>query len=123
MRLEGILGRLQALLGLEPDKTELVLNVVDHDGLTLTTFIIATLGGWVGTLKLEILIGLLEVLAAVGLPEDGAVLGGSDLEGVRENLVPGDDVLTNDRQPLILQCPTQPSKETFSFISNYLMKE
>ena len=94
VRLEVVLGRLQALLSLEPNKTELVLNVVNHDGLTLTTLIlITTLSGGVGTGKLEILADLLHVLAAVGLPQDGAVLGGGDLVGIRENLVSGDDVL------------------------------
>lgn len=93
MTLEGILGGLESLLGLEPDQTELVLDVVDHDGLTLTTIVITTLSGGVGTLELEVLILPLEVLAAVGLPEDGAVSSGSDFEGVREQLVTGDDVL------------------------------
>lgn len=94
MRLEGLFGGLQTLLSLEPDQTELVLNVVDHDGLTLTAVVtIAALSGGVGALKLEVLVLLLEVLAAVGLPQDGAVRGGDDLEGVREHLVSGDDVL------------------------------
>jgi len=91
--LEGLLGRLEALLGLEPNQTELVLNVVDHNGLTLTTFVATLLSGGVGTLELEVLVGPLEVLAAVGLPEDGAVSGGLDVEGVGENLVSGDNVL------------------------------
>lgn len=93
MRLEGILGRLEALLGLEPDETELVLNIVDHDGLIITTFITSLLSRGVGTSELEVLVLLLEVLAAVSLPQDGAVLGGGDLEGVGENLVTGDQVL------------------------------
>lgn len=93
MRLEGILGRLEALLGLEPDEAELVLDIVDHDGLIITTLLTGLLSGGVGTSELEVLVLLLEVLAAVGLPEDGAVLGGRDLEGVGENLVTGDDVL------------------------------
>lgn len=94
MGLVGVLGGLQALLGLEPDKTELVLNVVNHDGLTLTTGIfLSILSGGVGTLKSEVLVLLLEVLAAVGLPEDGDILGGSDLEGAGEDLVSGDNVL------------------------------
>jgi hypothetical protein len=93
VRFEGILGRLEALLGLEPDEAELVLNIVDHDGLIITTIVSSVLSGGVGTGELEVLVLLLEVLAAVGLPEDGAVLGGSDLEGVGENLVSGDDVL------------------------------
>lgn len=98
MSLESILGGLEALLGLEPDKTELVLNVVDHDGLTLTTSLLGILSGGVGTLELEVLVTLLEVLAAVGLPEDRAVLGGGDLEGIGENLVSGDDVLLSCQQ-------------------------
>lgn len=92
--LEGILGGLHALLGLEPDETELVLNVVDHDGLTLTTGIVITaLSGGVGTLELEVLVLLLEVLAAVAGPEELAVTVLLDLEGVGENLVTGDDIL------------------------------
>jgi hypothetical protein len=93
VRLEGILGGLEALLGLEPDEAELVLDIVDHDGLIITTILTGLLSGGVGTSELEVLVLLLEVLAAVGLPKDGAVLGGSDLEGVGENLVTGDDVL------------------------------
>jgi hypothetical protein len=98
VRLEGLLGRLEALLGLEPDEAELVLDIVDHDGLIITTVLTGLLSGGVGTSELEVLVLLLEVLAAVGLPKDGAVLGGSDLEGVGENLVTGDDVL---RSPLV----------------------
>lgn len=93
MSLEGILGGLETLFGLEPDETELVLDIVDHDGLIITTLFTSLLGGGVGTSELKVLVLLLEVLAAVGLPEDGAVLGRGDLEGVRENLVSGDDVL------------------------------
>lgn len=93
MSLEGILGGLETLLGLEPDQTELVLNVVDHNGLTLTTIVTTLLSGGVGTLEFEVLVLPLEVLLAVGLPEDGAVSSGSDSEGVREHLVTGDDVL------------------------------
>lgn len=91
MRLERILGRLHSFLGLEPDKTELVLDVVDHDLGTLATFfIITTLGGRVGALELEVL-GSFEVFAAVGGPEDGAVF--DDLEGVGDDFIAGDDVL------------------------------
>lgn len=90
--LEGVLGGLETLLGLEPDKTELVLNVVDHDGLTLTTGIITTvLSGGVGTLELEVLVLPLEVLAAVALVEDLVDL--LQLEGVGENLVSRNDIL------------------------------
>lgn len=95
--LEGILGGFETLLGLQPDETELVLNVVNHDGFTLTTIVVITaLSRRVGTLKLEVLVSLLEVLAAVGLPENGAVSRGLDVEGVREHLVTGDDVLVDD---------------------------
>lgn len=90
MRLEGILGGLHALLGLEPDETELVLNVVDHDGLTLTTTFLSLLGRGVGTLELDILVLALHVLLAVALPQDTVLL---DVEGVGENLVSGDKVL------------------------------
>ena len=92
MRLEGVLGGLETLLGLEPDETELVLDVVDHDGLTLTTVAITTvLSGGVGTLELEVLVLLLEVLAAVALVEDLVDL--LELEGVGENLVSRNDIL------------------------------
>jgi hypothetical protein len=51
-----LLGGLGALLSLEPDQTELVLDIVDHDGLTLATFILVSiLSGGVGTLELEVL--------------------------------------------------------------------
>lgn len=99
MRLESVLGRLSAFLDLEPDKTELVLDVVDHDGLTLAALFLSILGGGVGTLELEIRVTLLEVLAAVGLQENGAIGGRVDLEGVREKLVSGNQVL-QDRQQL-----------------------
>ena len=96
MGLEGILGGLETLLDLEPVHTELVLNVVDHDGLALTTsIIITTLGGGVSTLELEVLVGLLEVLAAVALVED--TVDGLDVVGIGENLVVGDDVLSRRR--------------------------
>ena len=98
MGLVGILGRLHALLGLQPVETELVLNVVDHDHLGLAVIVIGSiLSGGVGTGKLEVLADLLGVLAAVGLPQDGAVLRLGNVEGVREDLVAGDDVL-KDRQ-------------------------
>lgn len=90
--LEGVLGGLETLLGLEPDETELVLNVVDHDGLTLATVVIVTaLSGGVGTLQLEVLVLLLEVLAAIALVEDLVDL--LELEGVGENLVSRNDIL------------------------------
>jgi len=93
MGLELVLGRLQALLGLEPDETELILDVVNHDRLTLTTaaFLILTLSGGVSTLELEFLIRLLEVLAAVALVEDTVDL--LDVVGVSEDLVVRDDIL------------------------------
>lgn len=91
MTLEGILGRLETVLGLEPDEAELVLNVVDHHLTTFTTIIAAILSGGVGTLELKILVGLLEVLLAVALVED--VVDGLDVVGVGENLVTRDDVL------------------------------
>lgn len=91
VRLECILGGLHALLLLEPDKTELVLNVVDHDLGTLATIIVfTTLGGRVGTLELEVF-GSFEVFAAVSGPEDRAVF--DDLEGVGDDFIIGDDVL------------------------------
>lgn len=94
MRLVVLLGRLEALLGLEPDETELILDIVDHGGLSLTTLLISSiLGGGVGTLELEILAGTLEVLAAVTLPEEGELLVGDKVEGVGDDLVAGNDVL------------------------------
>lgn len=94
MGLESILGGLHALLGLQPVKTELVLNVVDHDHLGLAVVLVGSiLSGGVGTSKLEVLADLLGVLAAVGLPQDGAVLGLLNVVSVREDLVAGDDVL------------------------------
>jgi hypothetical protein len=90
--LEGILGRLHALLGLQPNETELILNVVNHDLLTITAGIIVTLlSGGVSTLKLDVLVLPLEVLAAVALVEDTVNL--LDLEVVGENLVSRDDIL------------------------------
>jgi hypothetical protein len=91
VRLERILGRLHALLSLEPDETELVLDVVDHDLGTLATFFfLTTFGGRVGALELEVF-GSFEVFAAVGGPEDGAVF--DDLEGVGDDFIASDDVL------------------------------
>lgn len=94
--LEGLLGGLHALLRLEPDETELVLDVVDHLALALAvTALVGVLArrGGVGALELEG-IGALEVLAAVGLPEDAVNL--LDVEGVGEQLVSGEDVLFVD---------------------------
>lgn len=93
MRLERFLGRLHSFLGLEPDKTELVLDVVDHDLFTLTTFFITSFGGRVGTLEL-IVFGAFQVFAAVGSPEDGAVW--DDCEGVGDDFIFGDDVLFSE---------------------------
>lgn len=87
--LEAILGRPQVIL--DPVKVELILNVVDHDGLIVATFITAFLSRGVGALKLKILVLLLEILLAVALIQDARVL---DLVGVREKLVAGDDVLS-----------------------------
>jgi hypothetical protein len=90
--LEGILGGLGTVLGLEPDETELVLNVVNHNLTTFsTTLIIATLSGRVGSLELEVLVRLLEVLPAVALVEN--TVDGLDVVGVREDLVTRDDIL------------------------------
>lgn len=89
-----LLGGLRALLSLEPDQTELVLDIVDHGGLTLATFIIvAVLSGGVGTLELEVLAGTLQILAAVTLPKDIELLVGNKLEGIGDDLVTGNDVL------------------------------
>lgn len=93
MRLVAVLGGLETLLGLEPDETELVLNVVNHDGLTLTTLLLGVLGGGVGTLESKVLVLLLQVLAAVSLPQDVAVLAGNELEGIGDELVIGDNIL------------------------------
>ena len=89
-----VLRGLRALLSLEPDQTELVLDIVDHDGLTLATFLITSLlSGGVGTLELEVLAGTLHVLAAVTLPKDIEILVGNKVEGVGDDLVTGNDVL------------------------------
>jgi hypothetical protein len=89
--LVGILGGLHALVILQPDKTELVLDVVDHGLGTLTAlFLITTLSGRVGTFELEVL-GALGVFAAVGSPEDRAL--GHEVEGIRDDLISGDNVL------------------------------
>lgn len=90
MALEGFLRRLHALLGLEPDQIELILDIVDHDGLVITTLVAALLGGRVGALQLEVLVLLLEELPAVTLPEEAILL---DLVGVGEEFVSGDNVL------------------------------
>jgi hypothetical protein len=89
-----LLGGLGALLSLEPDQTELVLDIVDHDGLTLATFILVSiLSGGVGTLELEVLAATLQVLAAVTFPKDIEILVGNKLEGIGDDLVTGNDVL------------------------------
>jgi hypothetical protein len=93
VRLVVFLGGLETLLGLEPDETELVLDIVDHDGLTLTTLLLGVLGGGVGTLESKVLVLLLQVLAAVSLPQDVAVLGGNEVEGIGDELVTGDNIL------------------------------
>ena len=91
MSLEGILGRLHALLGLQLDETELVLNVMDHDRLALTASVFALLSRGVGTLQLDILVLALHELLAVALPEDAVDL--IDFIVVRENFISGDNVL------------------------------
>jgi hypothetical protein len=63
---------------------------VDHDLFTLTSFFITTFGGRVGTLELEVF-GALQVFAAVGSPENGAVW--DDCEGVGDDFIIGDNVL------------------------------
>jgi 2-phospho-L-lactate transferase/gluconeogenesis factor (CofD/UPF0052 family) len=68
---------------------------VNHDLLPLTTILITTLGGGVGTLKLEVLVCLLEVLAAVALVEN--VVDDLQVEGVRDELVIGDDILVSQK--------------------------
>lgn len=96
VRLVGVLGRLQALLGLKPDKTELVLDVVDHDSLTVTTTLSGFLSRGVGTLELKVLILVLHELLAVALQQE-TILGLGDLEGVGEELVSGNEVLLKAR--------------------------
>jgi hypothetical protein len=66
---------------------------VDHGGLALTTLLLGILGGGVGTLESEVLVLALEVLAAVGLEKDRAVLGGGNLEGGGAELISGKNVL------------------------------
>lgn len=92
MRLESILGRLHSLLRLEPDKTELVLDVVDHDLLTLFTTTTFFLGGGVSTLELDVDgTGLLQELAAVTFVENAVNL--LDPEGIGEKFVSREKVL------------------------------
>lgn len=100
VRLEGFLGRLHAFLGLEPDETELVLNVVNHDSLAFTTAIITTLSGGVGTLELDVLVLVLHELLAVALPQDAVLL---DVEGVGEQFVSGDKVLDKPKFSVSVQ--------------------
>lgn len=99
MRLVALLGRLLAFLSLEPDETELILDIVDHGGLALATLIVsAVLSGRVGTLELEVLVGALQVLAAVTLPKDIKILVGDKVEGVGDDLVTGNDILVGNCQ-------------------------
>lgn len=96
MGLVALLAGLGAVLNLEPDKTELVLDIVDHGGLTLATLVVTTLlSGGVGTLELEVLVGTLQVLAAVTLPKDIEFLVGDKLKGIGDDLVAGNDVLVS----------------------------
>lgn len=106
--LEGILGGLHSLLGLEPDQTELFLDIVGHDGLVLTTALAAFLGGGVGALQLEVLVLLLEVLLAVALVEEAVLL---DLVGVGEELVSGNDVLSGKKR-LVVDVDSGVGRET-----------
>jgi hypothetical protein len=66
---------------------------VDHGGLALTTLLLGILSGRVGTLKSEVLVLALKVLAAVGLEKNGAVLSGGNLEGGGAELISGNNVL------------------------------
>lgn len=93
MSLVAFLGGLRAILSLKPDQTELVLDIVDHGGLALATFLVGVLSGGVGTLELEVLVGTLQVLAAVTLPKDIEVLVGDKVKGIGDDLVTGNDVL------------------------------
>lgn len=93
MSLVAFLGGLRAILSLKPDQTELVLDIVDHGGLALATFLVGVLSGGVGTLELEVLVGTLQVLAAVTLPQDIEVLVGDKVKGIGDDLVTGNDVL------------------------------
>lgn len=95
MGLVAFLGGLGAVLNLQPDQTELVLDVVDHSGLTLATFLLSFLGGGVGTLELEVLVGTLQVLAAVTLPKDIEILVWDKVKGIGDDLVTGNDVLVD----------------------------
>jgi hypothetical protein len=97
VRLVALLGGLSSVLGLEPDQTELVLDIVDHGGLTVATLIIAALlSGGVGTLELEVLVGALQVLAAVTLPKDIEILVVDKVESVGDDLVTGNNILVDN---------------------------
>lgn len=93
VRSEVLLGGLKTILLLQPHETELVLNVVDHGGLALTTLLLGILSGRVGTLESEVLVLALKVLAAVGLEKNRAVLSGGNLEGGGAELISGNNVL------------------------------
>lgn len=92
MGLESILRRLHALLSLKPDKTELILDIVHHDGLLVTAAITTLLGRGVRAFKLEVLVLLLHELLAVAFPQETAVL--VDLVGVGEEFVSRYDILS-----------------------------
>jgi hypothetical protein len=68
---------------------------VNHDLLAFATLVVVlTLSGGVGTLQLIVLVLVLGVLAAVGLPQDTVHF--LDVEGVGEELVSGDNVLNKE---------------------------
>lgn len=102
MGFKVLFGGLVAFLGLQPFELELLFNVVDHDGLAFTTAILAPLSGRVGTLELEVLILVLQVLLAVALPEDAAVdLLDSEVFG--EQFIPSDNVLYQETSSVSVQ--------------------
>ena len=101
MGFKVLFGGLVAFLGLQPFELELLLNVVDHDGLAFTTAILAPLSGRVGTLELEVLILVLQVLLAVALPEDAVDLLDSEVFG--EQFISSDNVLYHETSSVSVQ--------------------
>lgn len=76
---------------------------MDHGLSTFAgVFLVTTLGRRVGAFQLEFLARSLQVFAAVGSPENRAVW--LDVEGVRDDLISGDDVLFEEDEMLVLFC-------------------
>jgi hypothetical protein len=101
MCLESILRRLHAFFLLEPDKAELLFNIVDHDriALNIAAIIILTLCRRIGTLELEGLLAL-QVFETVRLEKYSVDF--TDFISIREQFIPGDDVLINNVMSMLV---------------------